>query len=69
MQTTKPTYQQVYGMVMQLSPDDMMRLRESLWNDENKELKPYTVEEIHEMVREAENDIAAVAAESTAVHC
>ena len=59
MQSTRPTYQQVYGMVMQLSPDDRLRLRESLWNDENKELKPYTVEEIHEMVREAETDIAA----------
>lgn len=32
MQTTKPTYQQVYGMVMQLSPDDRLRLRDSLFD-------------------------------------
>ena len=34
MQTTRPTYQQVYGMVMQLSPDDRMRLRREVYKED-----------------------------------
>ena len=49
-------------MAMQLSPSDRLRLRDSLYDIEEEEdmkLKPYTMEEIHDMVREAEADIAA----------
>ena len=53
MQTTRPTYQQVYGMVMQLSPDDRMRLRDSLYDmEEDDVLEPYTEAELSQMMQE-----------------
>ena len=53
MQTTRPTYQQVYGMVMQLSPDDRMRLRDSLYDmEEDDVLEPYTEAELSQMMKE-----------------
>ena len=57
MQTTKPTYQQVYGMVMQLSPDDRLRLRDSLYDmEEDDVLEPYTEAELSQMMKEGLED-------------
>ena len=57
MQTTKPTYQQVYGMVMQLSPDDRLRLRDSLYAMEEEDvLEPYTEAELSQMMKEGLED-------------
>lgn len=57
MQTTRPTYQQVYGMAMQLSPDDRMRLRESLYDmEEDDVLEPYTEAELSQMMKEGLED-------------
>ena len=56
--TTRPTYQQVYGLAMQLSHDYRLRLLDSLYEEEDV-MEPYTPEEIHDMVREAEADIVA----------
>lgn len=57
MQTTRPTYQQVYGMVMQLSPDDRLRLRDSLYDmEEDDVLEPYTEAELSQMMKEGLED-------------
>ena len=60
--TTRPTYSQVYGMAMQLTPEERMRLLEELNRPFNEALdnsRPYTVEEVRCMVAEAEADIKA----------
>ena len=55
--TTRPTYSQVYGMAMQLTPIDRIRLRDSLYEEEDiDELKPYTESELCQMMREGVED-------------
>ena len=56
--TTRPTYSHVYGMVMQLSPSDRLRLSHELADSMNEPYKDIP-DEMKQMCAEASEDYKA----------